>query len=331
MSRKSIVLIFFCLVLCIQGQPQDINTTEICKDVIVVHGGGGNVTAIRTDAGIVVADSFTTPKEAREARKLIEKHFSGVSIKYLINTHHHSDHIWGNQVFGDAVIIGHANIMNHLIEDYDETLKKYGDYDAKIRMLERQLNEKKNSKSVELKKLKDDLALWKWLKELLEELVPTPPSLQITSDAYLKLGGKTFEILYFGTAHTDNDLVILDRKDKLLIMGDLLFYRKCHIMGPKADAKNWISIMNKLIARSDQYEYVIPGHGAIHTDVSALEEQRDFLNDIWNAVNDARQRGLTLEQAKKEIHLEKYKNWLDYDRIGLDIEACWAQIKKNSL
>lgn len=319
------VLLVCSLALIVLSQPQEIKTTKFNEDVIVIHGGGGNMTAIRTDDGIIVIDSFASPKEARQARKLIEKQFPYIPIRYLINTHHHSDHIWGNQVFKDSVIIGHTNIRKHLIKDYKETLTKYGNYDDKIKMLESQLDKQKNSKSKEAKRLKYDLTSWKWLKELLEELVPTPPSVQITSNAYLELGSNTFEILYFGTAHTDSDLVILDKKNKLLIMGDLLFFRKCYIMSAESSTKHWIDIMGKLIARSEEFEYVIPGHGAVCADESALKEQRDYLNDILNAVEDARRRNLTLEQAKKEICLEKYKDWLDYDRIGLDIEACWVQ------
>jgi glyoxylase-like metal-dependent hydrolase (beta-lactamase superfamily II) len=64
----------------------------------------------------------------------------------------------------------------------------------------------------------------------LEGRVPNPPSLQITYDVIPKLGGKTFEIPYFGTAHTDSDLIVLDREDGFLIIGDLLCYRKFYIM-----------------------------------------------------------------------------------------------------
>jgi len=214
--------------------------------------------------------------------------------------------------------------------DYSETLKEYEGYDDKIGALEIKLKESRADKSEDTEKIEKDIARWRWIKALCDEFIPTPPDVRITSDASLKLGGKTFELMYFGTAHTDNDLVVLDREDEILITGDLLFYRKCYIMGPHSDTRNWIVLLDKLIDNSSQYEHVIPSHGPPRgVGVSALEEQRDYLQALWDAVVDARQKGLTKDQAINEIKLEQYKDWLDYDRIGLDIEACWAQMERS--
>jgi hypothetical protein len=62
--------------------------------------------------------------------------------------------------------------------------------------------------------------------------------------------------------------------------------------------------------------------------VEAMIEQRDYLKVICDAVDSARDEGLTLEQAKDEIRLEQYRGYIDYDRIGLDLEACWKQVEK---
>jgi len=281
MRQKIIPFIFF-FSLSFVLRSQDIEVTPLSDDVIVLHPRvvdnmtivrkvGGNMTAVRTGRGIVVIDSFTSLQAGRNARSLIQEHFPDVPIRYLINTHHHSDHVRGNQSFQDACLIAHVNLTEH---------------------------------------------------------VSPPPAIQITSDAILKPNNKTFEILYFGTAHTNNDIVVLDREDRVLIMGDLLCYRKCYIMDTESDAENWIVLLEKLIDRRNEYEYVIPGHGGVVVNVEALIEQRDYLKDICNAVNNARHRNLSLGQAKKDIRLEQYKKYINYDRIGLDIEAFWKQTEK---
>lgn len=284
MMKKTIVLSTLFLATALAALCQPIQTTEITDDVIVVHGGGGNITAVRTDDGIVVIDSFISPQAAREARDLIEKHFPDTPIRYLVNTHYHADHVGGNQCFKDVAIVGHSNLERRMMRDHAET------------------------------------------KAESDEYVPTPPTLQISSNTTIKLGGKTFEILHFGTGHTDNDLVVLDRQDKLLILGDLLFVRKCYVMNSGSDVKNWIATLDKLMIRSDQYQYVVPGHGAVVTDASALKQLQDYLVALWTAVTEAHRKGLTLEQAKQEIRLEEYADFEDYDRMGLDIEVCWRQI-----
>jgi cyclase len=331
MINKVIIVFLMFITTGTSVQAQDIQAKQITKDVIVIHGGGGNITAVRTDSGIVVIDSFVSPHLAKEARNFIMKYFPDIPIKYLINTHHHSDHIRGNQYFRDAVIIGHVNLEKHMMDDYDQLVGKYSNYNEKIVDLKNrieELEELKDKKGEEADTLKIDLLFWEEAKTFLGEFVPTPPCLHITSDAILTFGGKTFEILYNGTAHTDNDLVILILEDQLLIMGDLLFYRKCYIMSSASDVKNWITILDEMLKRSDEYKNVIPGHGAVVVDVEALVAQRDYLNTLLGTVSDAHHRGLTLDQTKKEITLGNYKEYIDYDKIGLDIEACWHQLER---
>jgi glyoxylase-like metal-dependent hydrolase (beta-lactamase superfamily II) len=290
-----VLLLILSLPATLAAASPELQVTRVTNQVIVVHGGGGNVTAVRTTSGILMTDSFISPGAGQEARRLIETHFQSLPIKYLVNTHHHFDHIAGNQHFRDAVIIAHVNIVKHM-DKYRAELSEEHEDDGT-------------------------------LSPALADFVPTDPSILISSDILIHLGGKTFEILHFGNAHTDNDLVVLDREDKLLIMGDLLCPGKSYILGPGSDTRGWIALLDELIARSNEYELVVAGHGAVVVDVSALDGQREYLIDLWNAVTDAHTRGLTLEQAKRAIDLEKYKNNIKYDKIGLDIEACWNQME----
>ena len=215
-----------------------------------------------------------------------------------------------------------------MLEDHERLMNKYGHFDSKIDSLSNQLSKKNYSSDAERKNIEENLALWSDAKAFLESYVPTPPSVQISSNTILRFGSKTFEILFFGTAHTDNDLVVLDKEDKLLIMGDLFCYRKCYIMGLQSDAENWISLLDQLIDRKDEYDYVIPGHGGVVENVDALIEQRDYLKNICEVVVNARQKGLTLDKAKESIRFEQYNEYMMYDRIGLDVEAYWQQLEK---
>jgi glyoxylase-like metal-dependent hydrolase (beta-lactamase superfamily II) len=330
-------ILFVMLPFTLLGQ--NIKITKISDDIIVLHPAeprnlsvirevGGTMVAIHTTGGIVVFDSFTSLQAGTEARNLIEKYFPNVPIKYLINTHHHADHVRGNQCFRDACIIGHRNVERYMLEDHERLMNKYGHFDSKIDSLSNLLSKKNYSSDSERKNIEENLALWRGAKAFLEPYVPTPPSFQISSNTILKFGGKTFEILFFGIAHTDNDLVVLDKEDRLLIMGDLFCYRKCYIMGLQSDAENWISLLDQLIDRKDEYDYVIPGHGGVVENVDALIEQRDYLKNICEVVVNARQKGLTLGKAKESICFEQYNEYIMYDRIGLDVEAYWQQLEK---
>ena len=68
------------------------NTTHLVED--------GNTTVIITDKGVVVVDASSTylsEQHLAEIRKLTSK-----PVIYLINTHFHQDHVFGNHVYRDA-------------------------------------------------------------------------------------------------------------------------------------------------------------------------------------------------------------------------------------
>lgn len=327
------------LLLTNETVSQNVKVTKVSDDVIILHPRdvldlsivrevGGTVTAVQTDSGIVVVDSFGSLECAKQARELINDYFPDSKFKYLICSHHHSDHIRGNQYFSDACIIAHARVEQYMREEYERLHRKYGCYQEKIDSLENVLITGKVTSQKET--IEKELAFWKYAKNFLKTYTLALPNININSNTILKVGGKIFEILFGGTAHTDNDLVILDREDRLLIMCDLFCYRKCYLMNSESDARNWIAILNKLIARRGEYDYVIPGHCGTIEKPDALIEQRDYLVDLCEYVEKAIKDNMNLEQAMKNVQLEQYENYWMYDKIVLDVEAYWKQLERRN-
>ena len=325
MKNKFLIFLLLCCFINIPLKAQNLKITQITNDVIVLHIGFVKVTAIRTDSGIVITDSFLELDDAKAGRKMIQNYFPGLPVKYLINTHHHSDHVRGNQYFNDAVIIGHKKMVKYVMAEHKRLLKKYKNYDEKITDLKTRIQKVNDS---DLEKLKKELANWEEAKIFLEKYTPTPPAIQITSDIDIHLGGKTFEILHFGPAHTTNDIVILDKVDRVLIMGDLLCYKKCYVMNSESDILNWMSLLEKLLERAAEYDHVISGHGGISFGADALIVQKEYLENVYAKVSNAREKGLTLTEAQKELQFEEYKEYMQYNRMALDIEALWQQLDK---
>jgi cyclase len=63
----------------------------------------------------VVIDTLALPEETLAIRDFVE-HEVGVQVRYIINTHYHADHTWGNCFFPGATIIAHARCRDLLIE-----------------------------------------------------------------------------------------------------------------------------------------------------------------------------------------------------------------------
>jgi cyclase len=63
----------------------------------------------------VIIDTLALPEETLAMRSFIEEQL-GVPVRYVINTHHHADHTWGNSFFPGATIIAHADCRRLMAE-----------------------------------------------------------------------------------------------------------------------------------------------------------------------------------------------------------------------
>ena len=90
-----------------QGRPP-LGIEKVADDLYVIIGNGGNVGVLVTDQGVVLVDAkFEQDYEGITAQV---KSVTDKPVKYVINTHHHSDHAGGNTRFIEvAEIISHKN------------------------------------------------------------------------------------------------------------------------------------------------------------------------------------------------------------------------------
>ena len=70
----------------------------------------------------VVVDTLALPEETLEMRDYIENTV-GVPVRYVINTHNHADHSWGNCFFPGATVIAHSLTRKALLEKGEISLE----------------------------------------------------------------------------------------------------------------------------------------------------------------------------------------------------------------
>jgi glyoxylase-like metal-dependent hydrolase (beta-lactamase superfamily II) len=104
----------------------DLEVVRPCEGVVVLKGGcwSETMTVIDTGKTLVVVDTYASYKLAEKARVYIDKIFNK-PVSHVINTHHHWDHTFGNQVFKNSVIIGHKfclEDMKKLIHSLEDIL-----------------------------------------------------------------------------------------------------------------------------------------------------------------------------------------------------------------
>jgi glyoxylase-like metal-dependent hydrolase (beta-lactamase superfamily II) len=125
--------------------------------LIITVEGDENVVALNSDKGIVVIDTTVSPIFAALVREKIEEEFNSKDFAYVINTHFHGDHTYGNQVFSEAVFVGHENCPAGMLNDEQRRISANAQYKAGIEQLKKGL-EKMEKNSEQAKALAKQIA-----------------------------------------------------------------------------------------------------------------------------------------------------------------------------
>jgi glyoxylase-like metal-dependent hydrolase (beta-lactamase superfamily II) len=199
---------------------------------------GVNTGIVVGNDAVLVVDTRISAKKAQEFIADIKK-ITDKPIKYVVNTHYHLDHSWGNCEFVKlgAVVIGHEN------------------------------GRQAASRS------KDGMSHPEYYGMTAEDLNGTTvsaPTITFKDAMLVDLGGVTVSLSYPGHTHTDDSIVALIDQDGVLFAGDILFTRYHPSLG-YADVQGWLKALAKLETTSAKI--IVPGHGPVSTiaDIKDLE------------------------------------------------------------
>lgn len=198
-----------------------IRTTRINDKVLLVGLGYDAVVAIAGQNGIVVIDAGASHSLTAKYRRIIETTFGRKDFIYLINTHSHQDHTGGNQVFPEAMTVGHQECPPEMSADWENREE-----------IKRSLVMSIDRRSKGLKELRPGSEEWKEtfckracslcaLDDLNHGRKVTPPKLTFSDSLSLSAGYLTIDLFYFGPAHSRSDILIQVPELGLLLTGDL--------------------------------------------------------------------------------------------------------------
>lgn len=192
--------------------------------------------AVVGDDGILVVD---TRASHRQARELIDDlaALSDLPVRWVVNTHYHWDHCWGNALFPSAQLWGHENTRAAMLEQGEEVRQKVMGY-----------------LSVED-------------HEAIREVEIVPPDHTFSDQVSLDIG-RAVDLRYHGRGHTDSDITI--DVDGVLFAGDLVEEAAPPAFGD-AFPLEWADTLANLL--SFVRGPVVPGHGD-PVDRFFVEQQR---------------------------------------------------------
>jgi cyclase len=297
-------------------KPEDIfRVKPLSGGVYALHGRGGNIGFfVGPDAVLVIDSQFKdiAPGIVEQIKKVSDK-----PIKFLINTHHHGDHVGGNEIFRPfAMILAHDNVRMRMLADPANIQR---DYPARLE------EAKKNGNDQLAKFLSDQI---EWARKVKVEEIPAPI---VTYDSELRIhiGEETIQIWHLPPAHTDGDSVVYFEKAKVLHMGDDFFHKVIPFIDVKSggSVKGYLAAIDRAVGRVPVDVTIIPGHGEV-TDMGGLKGFRQYIADLLETARKARAAGRSKEDFVKEADLPAYKEYGGYkERFKDNAGSAYDEVK----
>jgi glyoxylase-like metal-dependent hydrolase (beta-lactamase superfamily II) len=273
-----------------------ITATVLNERLLLVSGLGGNVLALRGEEGLLLVDAGA-PGATSRLQSELRKFARGARVSTVINTHWHSDHTGGNEVFakGGAKIIAHAKAAQRMAVD------QYVPWEDR------------------------------YLKARNKLAVPT--EVFYLGRKELKFGGETIEYGYLQQPHTDGDIYVHLRDSNVLMVGDavspqldpMICWYEGGWLGGRVDSQA------KLLALGNAETRIVAGSGGV-IGRAEVKTERDALEKVFDRMSDAMRKGFTTDDMQKAKLLDGLtRTWADPDKFIYDAhKSMWAHYNKLS-
>jgi len=252
------------------------------------------IVALASRKGLVVVDTTGSPQTAGLARQVISREFGRKDFVWVIDTHYHWDHTYGNAAFEDVPVIIQENALPRIQEDEAGLAEYLADLERAAADLSRQISEAA-PQSAAFQALQLRSAFFARNLEGMkgrDRLVR--PTVTFNDRLTLRLDDLTVNLIFFGRAHSGSDIFVHIPEEGLLITGDLFLERVWLPLFSgqiELDIPRWIEVLDDVLAPEANVRWVVPGHRDVWNR-DKLGLWRDYIADLWRVVQEAKKDNL---------------------------------------
>jgi len=254
MKKTALIINAFAVLLVqsVMAQTPKVELKKITESVYsytgVLAGTPGNIFSVNSgivigNDAVLVVDTLTSAKEAEGFAADIQK-VTNKPVRYVVNTHYHLDHVFGNSFFADMEvrIIGHVKCRDAVISSGDKILENPAAFGLPA-------------------------GFWEGTRAV-------APDTAFERGMILDLGGITVKLIYTGFAsHSPGSIIVHVPSQDVLFAGDILFTDFHPYLGD-GDLSGWKKNLDFIHAMN--VSHIIPGHGPLSSNKD-IEDMKAYL------------------------------------------------------
>ncbi len=294
---------------------------QIKGDLYFVEGGFHRTAFLLTPEGIILGDPISLAV-ATWLKKQFAQRF-GATVKYVIYSHHHPDHASGGSVFADtATFVAHEQAAIALQEALPrDAAPQDKNGDGKLSRSEA-TDHAYPQHFDRYDKNRDGFITGAEINAF------TPlPDIVYRDRMSITLGGSRVELIHPGSAHSEDQTVLLFPEQRAVLAVDFLNVKRLPATLYHYPIPKYVDAVTKVQALD--FDILLPGHGVVGTKADLITYVK-FLRTLDTAVASGIAQGKSLEDMRKSIVFPELKKWILYEarRVNLINETYEILTKK---
>jgi len=267
-----------------------------------------NMTVLDAGPSLVVVDTWSSPQAAARAKVLIDQRFHK-PVSHVINTHHHWDHTFGNQVFSDAVIVGHRLCM-------EDMKAEYATAETRAQVFDKAIAASAGPQREFIAAVKGQIA---------QGFRLTVPNHAVGDHEILRVGDLSIGLYHVPGLHTRSNLTIHVPDLGLLFTRREFQAGSLPVLETGVDLGKLTGSLDAVLASGQPVRAILVGHGQPVEDPD-LKVPLTYLRTLADAVRTGRQEGRGLDQVKDDPRLRAIPEVVKDPRLHrANLDLVWEE------